>query len=92
MTFKEYQVPKFTLVMFVIYTIIYELIIWGGVGYLLFALNWSEWTIVVGILMSSAQLKLEHFDSNYALKKQEVKAKELENDRVEKENEAMDKN
>jgi len=56
---------KFKLVLFTVYTILYETLIWGLVAYAIYFLNWSEWTVIVGILMSGAQLKPKYFGLDY---------------------------
>lgn len=56
---------KFKLILFVIYTMLYECLIWGLVAASIYYLHWSEWTILVGIFMSSAQFKPWHFGLSY---------------------------
>ena len=56
---------RFKLVIFLLYTIIYETMIWGLFLYLIIYENWNEWTIIVAIMMSGAQLKPKHFGLNY---------------------------
>lgn len=58
---------KFKLILFLIYTIFYELLVWCLVVGAIYFLNWNEWTVLVGIFMSSAQLKPKHFGLNYKL-------------------------
>ena len=59
---------KFKLSMFVFYTIVYEILIWGLFLYLIVYENWNEWTIVVAIIMSGSQLKPKHFGLRYNIK------------------------
>jgi len=56
---------KFKLVLFTLYTILYEILVWGLVASSIYFLNWSEWTVVVGMLMSASQLKPKHFGLKY---------------------------
>lgn len=69
-----YTNDKFTLVLFVIYTVFYESLIWGLTASAIYFLNWSEWTVLVAILMSSSQLQYRsfyvkfNFDENDELK------------------------
>lgn len=58
---------KFKLIIFVIYTILYETLIWGMVAGAIYYLKWNEWTVLVGIIMSGAQLKPNHFGLKYKL-------------------------
>jgi len=44
---------------------LYECLIWGLVAASIYYLHWSEWTILVGIVMSSAQFKPWHFGLSY---------------------------
>jgi len=46
---------------FVLYTVLYEGLIWGVFLYLIVAQDWNEWTIIVAIMMSGAQFKPRHF-------------------------------
>lgn len=46
---------------FVLYTIIYEGLIWGIFVYLIVFQQWSEWTVIVAIIMSGSQFKPQHF-------------------------------
>ena len=58
---NTYTNDKFTLVLFVIYTIFYEFLIWGLAASAIYFLNWSEWTVLAAIFMSSVQLKYSSF-------------------------------
>ena len=58
---NTYTNDKFTLVLFVIYTIFYEFLIWGLTASAIYFLNWSEWTVLVAICISSLQLKYSSF-------------------------------
>jgi len=64
---------KFKLTLFLIYTIIYESLIWGLVASAIYYLNWNEWTVLVGVIMSGAQLKPKHFGLPYKINKEETK-------------------
>jgi len=46
---------------FLLYTVLYEGMIWGIFLYLIIILGWSEWTIIVAIIMSGAQFQPRHF-------------------------------
>ena len=58
---------KFKLFMFFMYTIMYEVLIWGLFLYLIVYHDWNEWTIVVAIIMSGSQLKPKHFGLKYKI-------------------------
>jgi len=60
---KYLEFYKITL--FFLYSIIYECLIWGLTASAIYYLNWSEWTVLVGIIMSGAQLKPKHFGLDY---------------------------
>jgi len=64
---------KFKLSLFVIYTLLYECLIWGLTASVIYFLQWSEWTVLVAIIMSSAQLTPRHFGLNYKIKDKETK-------------------
>ena len=57
----KYANDKFTLVLFVIYTIFYESLIWGLTACAIYFLNWSPYTVLVAMIMSSSQLKYRSF-------------------------------
>ena len=57
----KYTNDKFTLVLFVIYTIFYESLIWGLTACAIYFLDWSEWTVLVAMVMSAEQLKYKSF-------------------------------
>lgn len=59
-----YTNDKFTLAMFVIYTIFYLSLIWGLTASAIYFLDWSEWTVLVAIIASSEQLKYKSFYVN----------------------------
>lgn len=44
-------------IQFAVYSICYELIIWGFFGFAIFFRDWSAWWIVLAVMMSAAQLK-----------------------------------
>lgn len=56
---------KFKIAMFTIYTILYECLVWGLTASAIYYLHFSSWLILVGIIMSGAQLKPWHFGLNY---------------------------
>jgi len=60
---------KFKLMLFLFYTILYESLVWGLVVSAIYFLNWNEWTVLVGIIMSASQLKPSHFGLEYKLHK-----------------------
>lgn len=49
-------------IVFAIYSILYEAIIWGIFGYAVFVKDRSGWWVLVAIMCSEAQLKPKHFD------------------------------
>jgi hypothetical protein len=49
------------IVTFLIYTLIYEAIVWVGGMYVILNYSWSEWTVLVLMILSGAQLKPEHW-------------------------------
>ena len=57
----KYTNDKFTLVLFVIYTIFYETLIWGLTASSIYYLQWHWLIIIVAIFMSSKQLKYNSF-------------------------------
>ncbi len=61
---------------FMIYSVLYELIIWSTFLFLIVILNWSAWTILLAILMSGAQLKAKSFDINCKSKQSKHPKKE----------------
>jgi hypothetical protein len=46
---------------FTIYTVVFELMVWGGWFWIVFVLNRSAWWTVLAIILSSSQLKLNNF-------------------------------
>jgi len=58
----------YKITLFFLYTIIYECLIWGLTASAIYYLNWSEWTVLIGMIMSNAQLKPKHFGLNYIKK------------------------
>ncbi|MBC8438515.1 MAG: hypothetical protein H8D87_02375 [Deltaproteobacteria bacterium] len=52
---------KINLITFTIYSILYELIIWGLFGWAIFIEGHSGWWVLVAILISGSQLKPKHF-------------------------------
>ena len=68
---------KFKLFMFFMYTIIYEVLIWGLFLYLIVYHDWNEWTIVTAIIMSASQLKPRHFGLKYKIDWARIKDKKM---------------
>ena len=52
---------KFNLLMFVIYSILFELIVWGLFGWAVFINGNSGWWFLLAVLLSGSQLKPKHF-------------------------------
>ncbi|MEK0451990.1 MAG: hypothetical protein RL088_4258 [Verrucomicrobiota bacterium] len=48
-------------IVFAIYSILYEAIIWGIFAYAVFVKDRSGWWVLVAIMCSGAQLKPQHF-------------------------------
>jgi len=46
---------------FVIYTILWEIFIWGGAGYLVYFMDASAWLLILAVIMSSAQFQPRSF-------------------------------
>ncbi|MCD6435363.1 MAG: hypothetical protein J7L15_03165, partial [Clostridiales bacterium] len=65
---EEIKNEKFKLTMFVIYTIIYEVIVWGIWLYLFIIMSISGWSVIIAMIMSSSQLRPQHFGLPYKLK------------------------
>lgn len=42
---------------FLIYTILYEAIVLGGTGYAVFVLGHSAWWLLLGVILSGAQIQ-----------------------------------
>lgn len=49
---------------FAIYSILYEIIIWGFFGYAVFARGMSQYWIIVAVILSASQLKPKDFGIN----------------------------
>ena len=49
------------IVIFAIYSVLYESIIWGIFGYAVFWQGHSGWWLVLAVFMSGCQLKPKHF-------------------------------
>ncbi len=62
---------RFKILMFTIYTLIYEMLVWGLVSGAIYFHNWNEWTVLVGIIMSVSQLKPKHFGLPYKIKEED---------------------
>lgn len=58
---------KFKLILFLIYTIVFEAMVLGGFGYVIFFMNYSMWLLIPMILLSGSQLKPKHFGLNYKI-------------------------
>ena len=56
-----YSNDKFTLVLFVIYTIFYESLVWGLTASSIYYLDFEWPIIIVAMIVSSAQLKYRSF-------------------------------
>ena len=56
-----YSNDKFTLVLFVIYTIFYESMVWGLTASSIYYLDFDWPIIIVAMIVSSAQLKYRSF-------------------------------
>ncbi len=61
------QNEKFKLIMYLIYTIVYEGAVWGIWISLFILYNLSGWSVIIAILMSAAQLKPNYFGLDYNL-------------------------
>ena len=57
----QYTNDKFTLVLFVIYTIFYESLVWGLTASAIYFLHWHWPIIIVAMIMSASQLKYKSF-------------------------------
>lgn len=57
----QYTNNKFTLVLFVIYTIFYESLVWGLTASSIYFLQYEWPIIIVAMIMSSSQLKYKSF-------------------------------
>jgi len=53
---------------FATYIIIYELMIWTLVASSVYFLHWSAWILLLGVLMSTSQLKPIYFGLDYNIK------------------------
>ena len=57
----QYTNDKFTLVLFVIYTIFYESLVWGLTASAIYFLHWYWPIIIVSMIISGSQLKYKSF-------------------------------
>ena len=57
----QYTNDKFTLVLFVIYTIFYESLVWGLTASAIYFLHYEWPIIIVAMIMSASQLKYKSF-------------------------------
>jgi len=53
------------ILIFAIYTILYEAIVWGVFGYAVFIAGHSGWWVLLAVLISAGQLKPKHFGVYY---------------------------
>lgn len=58
--------------LFALYSILYELIIWGMFGYAVFVLGHSGWWMALAVFLSSAQLKPSYFGIKVKKDKKDV--------------------
>lgn len=72
----EDENEQYKLFLFVVYTIIYEFMVWGLVASAIYFLGWSEYTVIVGMILSGSQLKPKHFGLDYKIKDCEDKDEE----------------
>ena len=49
------------IIIFAIYSVLFEMIIWGMFGWAVFEKGYSGWWMVLAVMMSSSQLKPKHF-------------------------------
>lgn len=56
-----YTNDKFTLILFVIYTIFYESLVWGLAASAIYFLNWGPFTLLFALFVSASQLKYKSF-------------------------------
>ena len=65
----QYTNDKFILVLFVIYTIFYESLVWGLTASAIYFLHWHWPIIIVSMIMSASQLKYKSFYLHSEMKK-----------------------
>lgn len=58
---------KFNLLMFTVYTIVFELLVWLGFGWVVFIDGNSGWWMLLALFMSGAQLKPKHFGLDFPI-------------------------
>lgn len=58
---EQYTNDKFTVTLFVIYTIFYESLVWGLTACAIYFLHWHWPIIIVAMIMSTSQLKYKSF-------------------------------
>lgn len=51
-------------IVFAIYSVLFEIIIWGLFGWAVFVKGYSGWWMLLAVLMSGSQLKPKHFGIN----------------------------
>ena len=62
---------RLKLVLFTVYTLLYEFLIWGLVASAIHHLQWNEWTVLVGLFASSQQLRPKSFGLKYTKEENE---------------------
>jgi len=60
---------KFKLIMFLVYTILYECLVWIGFFFIVFIYDGSPWWAALAVFMSMSQLKPKHFGLKYKIEK-----------------------
>lgn len=55
---------KFRLTMFVLYSLLFEALVWGIFGYAVFILHHSGWWMALAVFISSAQFRPKSFGLN----------------------------
>lgn len=58
---------------FAVYSVLYELVIWGIFGYAVFIQGHSGWWMVLAVVMSASQMTPAYFDIRLATTKQNKK-------------------
>ncbi len=69
----QYTNDKFTVVLFVIYTIFYESLVWSLTASSIYFLHWEWPIIIVAMIMSASQLKYKSFYLHSEMKKTNIK-------------------
>jgi hypothetical protein len=55
------------MIAFTIYTLLWEVLVWGGAAYIILSAGESFWWFVMALIVSSAQFKPATFQSFFAL-------------------------